>query len=59
MVRNTHDGIRYEIAMNAFGARIQGNTAQNNNTSAKTGGHGGIAIVSSWNALEVGTSGNW
>jgi hypothetical protein len=47
---NTVDGIRYEISMNEFGALIQANVVQRNNTSLKTGGHGGIAIVSSWKA---------
>jgi hypothetical protein len=44
-------GIRYEIS--AVPAVIRGNTVKNNNTSAR-GGHGGIEINSSRNALVEG-----
>ena len=60
---NTVDGIRYEISMNDYGALIKENVVQDNNTSEKNGGHGGIAIVSSWNALVtenvLGDNGNY
>jgi parallel beta-helix repeat protein len=51
---NSVDGIRYEVSMNDFGASIENNVVQGNNTSGKVGGHGGIAIVSSWKAAVVG-----
>lgn len=51
---NTVDGIRFEVSMNDHGAVIKDNVVQGNNTSLKTGGHGGIAIVSSWNVLVTG-----
>jgi parallel beta-helix repeat protein len=51
---NTVDGIRYEISMNDFGALVRGNVVRRNNTSKKVGGHGGIAIVSSWKSVVSG-----
>jgi hypothetical protein len=50
VTNNVMGGIRYEIS--AVGAVISGNTVKNNNLSNK-GGHGGIEINSSKNAVVV------
>jgi hypothetical protein len=49
---NSLDGIRYEVS--SSGAIIQDNIVEGNNTSGSLGGHGGITIVASSNALVVG-----
>jgi hypothetical protein len=62
VTNNSVDGIRYEISMNDVGALIENNVVKSNNTSNKLGGHGGIAVVSSWHTVVkdnvLGNNGN-